>query len=586
MIQVPALRNYQQAAKTETQKHMMKGHKALLIVLATGGGKTNIAADMIMNARQRGKRILFLAHRRELITQCRDRLLQFGIIAGVIMGRERYKGDSVNVASVQTLVQRLDELPPVDIIFVDEAHHVALGAPVTKDDVAEALEASDNEAVSALATTAKKKLPAMYRRIFDAYGITDKAEGAPYVIGMTATPQRLDGKPLGDAFEVMIIPQVDGVDVDMSWLQDQGFLVPARYFAGKEKVDLEGLVPSAGTGDFKADELYQRVDEKRLYDDVVAHYQQRAKGMQAVCFNVNVEHSLHMCREFEAAGIKAEHLDGTTPEKLRDAIIGRFKRKETQVLNNVGIITEGVDIPGIECVIMNRPTDSVSLWLQCIGRALRPVYLPAMPDGTQAFDLSTQDGRLGSITWSDKPFAVILDHGTNCLRLGFAEDKREYSLTAKKKKKGKPPVSECPEAYGGCGALLTGFPSVCKMCGFELRTEAEANELASPSGKELVKGEFTEVTPEHLRKYTGDMTLTELTEFRAHKKLHGNWIVHQLRHRAKLQSVTEGGDEHAIFVQLITEYANLETPYKKAFKPGWIHRTLQDFAISQHPIQS
>jgi len=278
-----------------------------------------------------------------------------------------------------------------------------------------------------------------------------------------------------------------------------------------------------------------------------------------------------MCAEFEAAGIKAEHLDGKTPEKERDAIIERFRRRETQVLNNVGIISEGFDVPGIECVIMNRPTDSVSLWLQCIGRALRPVYLPGLP-------LDTVDDRLAAITWSDKPYAVILDHGTNCLRLGFAEDKREYSLTGKKKKKGKPPVSECPEAYGGCGAYLTGFPVACRYCGFELRTEAEADELTNPSGKELSKGDFHEVTPEHLRKPTGQMSLEGIAEFRARKKLGVSWVAHQLRHAAKMQALAAGGDERLLFESLVKQYQVLETPHKKAFKYGYVVRTLDAFA--------
>jgi DNA repair protein RadD len=521
---------------------------------------------MMLEAAHRGKRLLFLAHRRELITQAAERLESFGLTPGIVMGSRKDIDAQIVVASVSTLVNLLDVIGEFDLVFVDEAHHFVLGK--IADDAA-------SEFASEVAPKVKKL--GMYRRVFDRF--VDSA----IFVGLTATPVRLDGKLLGDVFERLIEPEVDGQKVNLVWLQDNGFLVPARYFAGRLKPDLEGLTVSKDSGDYSSKKAFERMNDKALFADVVAHYQQRAAGKSAVVFNVNVAHSKSMVAEFLAAGIPSAHLDGTTPDTERDQIIADFKSGAILVLNNVGIVGEGVDIPGIECVIMNRPTESVVIWLQAIGRALRPVYLPGMP-------LDTPDERLAAIIWSDKPEATILDHGGNCLRLGFAETEREFSLTGKRKKKGRPPVTECPEAHGGCGRLMPGVPLVCPQCGFVLREAVEEPE--TPAGKKLVKGELVEVTPELLKKPALDMSFAELETIRRRNKSHLNWLIHQLRHRAKMEMIKGVHDgtltldpnvevpaaklalELGIFATLVKDFGDF-----MGYKPGFVHRTLEQFGL-------
>lgn len=118
-MQKPTPRNYQIQAINQTRDQLRKGIKNVLLVLATGGGKTTIAAEMILAAATKGKKVLFIAHRRELILQAKARLQQYGVESGVIMGKHKYQGDSVNVASVDSLVNR--EFPEADLVYVDEA---------------------------------------------------------------------------------------------------------------------------------------------------------------------------------------------------------------------------------------------------------------------------------------------------------------------------------------------------------------------------------------------------------------------------------------------------------------------------------
>jgi DNA repair protein RadD len=503
---------------------------------------------MMLEAVQRAKRVLFLAHRRELITQAAERLTQFGLVAGVVMSGTVDFSRHVTVASVSTLVNYLEhpDLGAFDLVIADEAHHFVLG---------KAAEASEFE------SEAEAVKLGMYHRIFD------RLCKDTYLLGLTATAVRLDGKMLGDVFETLVIPEVDGVQVDTLWLQEQGFLVPARYYAARKLPDLTDLTVGANSGDYNAGKLFERYDTKELYADVIEHWQQRAKGMSTVCFNVNRKHSLHMTAEFLAAGITCEHVDGKTPTAERDAIFARFKRRETLVLCNVGIVSEGLDIPGIECVIFNRATESVAFWVQGIGRALRPVYCPGMPL-TEAVD------RLCAIVWSDKPDAVILDHGGNFMRLGPAEMKREYTLTGKRKKKGKPPVLECPEAYGGCGRLLFGRPVTCPDCGLELLEYLPPEEI--PEGAVSVKGELVEVTPEMLKRVPDDASFAQIEAIRKEGKRSIGWVGHQLRYKAKIDFLKRrnagetGLDEGAIFAALLTDYGQF-----MEYKPAFVSRTLE-----------
>ncbi len=313
-------------------------------------GKTTIAGEMIRSAAARDKRILFLAHRKELISQCSRRLADMGVDHGIIRANDSRRRPwlRVHVCSVPTLIRR-NPLPPADLIFIDEAHR-ARGAS--------------------------------YEQILKQYP-------QAVCIGLTATPARSDGRGMGRLFSSMVeCPS-------LGELTEMGHLVPTRVFA-PARPDLTGVHTTAG--DYKKDELARAVDKPKLVGDVVSHWMKYARERLTVVFAVSIAHSRHLRDEFLQARIAAEHLDGETPERERDAILERLSSGRTQVLCNVGVLTEGWDCPATSCAILARPTQSVGLYLQMAGRILRP-----------------HPGKLD---------ALILDHAGCTLQHGFIDEER------------------------------------------------------------------------------------------------------------------------------------------------------------------
>lgn len=292
------------------------------------------------------------------------------------------------MASVQTLVKRLDSgLPEPDLIVIDEAHHL------TADST--------------------------WGRIVGAY---PKARLLP----VTATPCRLDGKGLGIGAGGYADTMVMGPT--MRALINDGFLSPYRIFAPPNALDLTGVRTRAG--DYAKDQLATAIDKPSITGDAVEHYQRLASGKRAVAFCVSVAHAQHVASEFNAAGIAAEFLDGTQDAGERDRIIQRFTRGETLVLSSCDIVSEGFDLPAIEVAILLRPTQSLSLYIQQVGRALR--------------------------TFPGKTEAIILDHVGAVMTHGLPDEEREWSLDGMQKKQrqaandnepGVDSVATCPKCF-------------------------------------------------------------------------------------------------------------------------------------------
>lgn len=301
----------------------------MLLVAPTGSGKTTVAAAIIARAVDRGERVLFLAHRRELIDQAYARVLGAGLVeseVGVLMANDgrRRPGAAVQVASIDTLRQRAH--PRADVVFIDEAH---------------------------------RALSASYRKISAAY---------PHAlhIGLTATPYRADGKGLGDAYDELIVV------ASPRELIAEGYLVEPRIFTvpRERRPDLRRVRVKAG--DYSARELEEAVDRQGLVGNIVEHWQRHAPRVRTICFAVSVAHSKHIVERFVAAGVPAEHLDGGTETSERDAILARLRDGRTLLVSNVGVLCEGTDIPPVKCAILARPTKSAGLYLQQAGRILRP----------------------------------------------------------------------------------------------------------------------------------------------------------------------------------------------------------------------
>jgi DNA repair protein RadD len=390
------LRPYQQKIIEDT-RHAFLTHRSVLIQSPTGSGKTATTAEMLRLASLKGKRSWFIVHRMELVKQSAIAFHNAGIKVGIVAaGFPEAKKMPVQVCSIQTLARRHTKLQKPDFICWDECHHIAASS---------------------------------YEKIYSAY--KDQ-----YHIGLTATPARTDGSGLDKFFSHM----VRGPEV--SWLIDNGYLSKYRLFA-PSAIKTDGM--HTKMGDFVKSELTLAADKPSITGDAIKHYQKLCHGKRAIVFCVSVEHSKHVTAQFVANGIPAEHVDGETEKELRDGAMKRFQSGETLVLVNVELFGEGVDVPCIEAVLLLRPTMSLGLHLQQIGRGLR-----AFPG---------------------KETAYILDHAGNAMRHGLPDDTREWSLKGidknKKSQEKSPSVRICPS----CFAAQRSGELKCRFCGhkFEIK---------------------------------------------------------------------------------------------------------------------
>lgn len=450
-IMAQTLRPYQVQAIDELRKSIAR-HRRSILCVPTGGGKTTIVASMIESAISKNKRILFLAHRKELLHQATERLQQFGLKPGLIQGGNTQTSLILNVASVQTLRNRLYCILPPDIIFIDECH-----------------------------LSAAKSYQTILNHFPDAY-----------VVGMTATPTRLDGKPLGDIYNHIVNP------IKIHQLTELNFLCPVRKFASKEHIDMSDVQTVAG--DYNSRQLFDKFNKSKLYAGVVDNYLKFARGRPFIVFCVNVEHSKKTAEAFRSVGISCQHLDGESNTSERDSTIAMFRSGLIQGICNVGLFTEGFDIPHISCVIINRATQSLALYLQMIGRGLRLA--------------------------PNKSDLIVIDHGDNVIRHGWYDHDHEWSLNPKKKKKSDKLQAMAVRLCENCEAMMPVNMRTCPECGYtkiiveKAPVEAEFAELSRPK------------VPEHLRKKWRDMTEDELKEFASFRGYKPGWVKHQLKLRA------------------------------------------------------
>lgn len=404
------LRDYQKSLVDDTRTRLRKTKKVLMQA-PTGAGKTAMASYMSLRSYQRGKRLFFIVHRAELVEQTSRTFTRFGLMHSfVAAGREFDPSDLVFICSIDTLKTRVKKLAAQgvtpDFLIWDECHH--LGA-------------------------------AGWTAVMQSYPDA-------FHVGLSATPCRLDGSGLDSHFGDMSLgPSVE-------WLIEHGHLSPYRCFA-PSKPDLKGVRTQAG--DYKTAELEEVMSKPRLVGDAVEHWKRHAAGLRTVVFAVSVKHSQHIVQVFQAAGVPAAHLDGNTPAAERADIIQRFADGELQVLSNVSLFGEGFDLSAvagrdvtIDCVMLLRPTQSLSLFLQQVGRALRPA-----------------PGKV----------AIILDHAGNTQRHGLPDDQREWSLKgrdkkAKRESDGPPPPVTCEGCYT---QIRRPAPPKCPHCGTPLVTPIE-----------------------------------------------------------------------------------------------------------------
>ena len=294
--------------------------------------------------------------------------------------------ETIYIGMAITTANHIDELPAPNLIIFDECH------------------------ISVASTYWK---------------IVNSAPSA-FIVGLTASPVRTDNKPLGSLYETL----VEGVTV--RWLIENKYLAPYEYYS-VTVADLSAMSDCNDAADF--------LMKSAVYGKVIESWRKLADGLPTVCYCASVKHSAETARAFQEAGINAVHFDGTTPYAERKAIVDRFRAGEIQILCNCDLISMGFDMPDIGCVLMLRPTQSASLYIQQSGRALR--YKPGKT-------------------------AVIIDAVANFMRFQLPDEPYEWSLDRPIKQRkeinerGDFYIRTCPECY-----MVFPTASICPFCGAE-----------------------------------------------------------------------------------------------------------------------
>lgn len=366
------LRDYQQDLYDKTKDAFRAGKKRVLVCVGCGAGKSYIFAKM---AQQTKGDVLVLTHRQELRDQTSRLFADNGINARIEM--------------ILTEANRLGQYPKPALIITDEAH----------------LSRSNS-----------------WMRVLDYYDT--------HTVGFTATPVRLDGKPLGDIYDTLV------TGVSVRWLIDHQRLAPYEYYA-PTAVETDGL--RVQCGDYVIRDMEQLMTDRAIYSDVLKSWERFAKGEKTIAYCVSVKHAKETAEMFSAAGYPAVEIDGATPQKKRAEIMQDFRDGKITVLCNVGIISEGVSIDDVSCCLLLRPTESHALYWQQGMRSMR--YQP------------------GKV-------AKVIDCVGNYTRNPLFDAEVEWSLTESVKKK--PRINDTGDFFiRTCPACFKVFKTapVCPYCG-------------------------------------------------------------------------------------------------------------------------
>lgn len=407
----------------------LRSHASVLTFAPTGFGKTVLAGALIKSIFEARKRVIFCVHRVDLITQTAKTFERFGIPFSYIAAKHHFNPHHrVFIASIATLKNRLGKIP-ADYVMVDEAHLSAANG---------------------------------WASVAHHY----KNQGAR-LIGLTGSPERLDGKPLGDVWDTMVMgPSV-------RWLIDNGHLSRYRAFS-PAGLDLSGL--HTRNGDYISSELDSLMSGKAVLANAVKHWRKLARGKRTIAFSPSIESAERLANEFRDAGVMAVALDGNTDQADRRAAFNGFADRQIDIIVNCQLFCEGFDLAAqvdrpvtIECVLDNSPTQSLARHLQKHGRGLR------------------QDG-------TGVPHILIdMVGGFAKPNLGLPDEDREWSLEGRKKAKRDVELLTCPE----CFAAHPPAPK-CPECGHAYH----AVRLDQTGGRVLeeVEGELQEIDVEAIRR--------------------------------------------------------------------------------------
>ncbi|CAB4157779.1 SSL2 DNA or RNA helicases of superfamily II [uncultured Caudovirales phage] len=388
------LRDYQIEAVNKIRKAYSDGAKKVLFVLPTGGGKTAIFSHITESAFKKSNSVFILVHREELLLQSSRKLAELGVPHGRISPAFSQTRDKIQVCSVQTLVNRIKNIyGSPDLLIIDEAHHSTAGS---------------------------------YSKILTKWNNS-------LVLGVTATPERMDGTGLGNVFDTMI----EGPSIE--YLTKSGHLSEFKIYAPPMNINFEGIKISQG--DYAKGEMEKVMDKPSITGSAVDHYSKLCNGLPAIAFCTTVKHANDVSAQFNSSGISSKCIDGTMDKLSRRKVIDGLG-KDYSVLTSCEIVSEGTDIPAVAGAILLRPTLSLGLYLQQVGRILRP--------------------------YEGKEYSVILDHVGNVVRHGFPDEIRRWSLDGKKRKSKQSKEEEdlnilvCPACYS---VFKVNTQRQCPACG-------------------------------------------------------------------------------------------------------------------------
>lgn len=523
-----SLRLYQSEEIQLIRAEISKGFKSVMVQLVTGGGKTRMVANIIKKAIDKyipktdvQQSVWFVVPRKELLWQSSTELHEWAIQHGMISAKTKEsKAFQVHICSKDTLIRRIKKKeiknwPP--IIIFDEAH-LALDQQLE----------------------IKKNAP----------------EGTIF-LGFTATPEKLDGRGLNEMYETIVYGP------DLLWMVEYNYLKRPKCFSLPRPDGLDDLKFNK-SGDVSAKELTKIYQNSQIYGDAIEHYRKHALGRSFLVFCRSIVMSEITADEFVQAGFKVEAIDGTMSDRVRKEKIDKVKKGLLDGLTTVDLVTYGLDVPKISCIIMLRPTSSVALFFQMIGRGLRPD-----PD------------------YDD---CLIFDHVGNCdeKRHGHPLSPRVWNFTGKIKKSKIPKDAieklENVQRCDICWDII--IDGVCRSCGAEKETKT-LKPLKQVDGwlVEINSPTSMQERPLENQRYYQDMIAKNIDDFKNSWNLSGQiesvcvknlldvagdlkrspmWVYHSLNK-----------DQLGVNVSLLAEIEKI-----KGYKSGWSFHQRQDLEKS------
>lgn len=484
------LRPYQLAAKAQVRESL-KTNRRVILCLPTGAGKTVVFTDFTASTLKKNPlaRVIILTDRAELLKQAGGTLANFGINFEPITANNKVINPYARcyVGMVETFARRITKdvnqfLLTPNLFIIDECHKGS------------------------------------FKKLFE------KIPPNIPIIGATATPLAATRKdPLLNYYQDIVCP------VQIGELVNEGHLVKARTFSAQ--IDRSELQYSGVENDYSERSQMAAFDKRTVYAGLIEKYSALVPNTKTLVFNINVAHSLAVTQAFNNAGIPAMHVDGSTPEGLRNEIIAGFKARKFLILCNVGILNAGFDDPSIETVIVNRATMSVPLWLQMCGR--------------------------GSRLYPSKAHFNILDMAENYKELGLWESERDWDTMFRKPPKisdkvGIAPAKECVS----CQAILAASAMLCIVCG-ALQPVKEKDTEEKDAAFGIIDTAYMDKLNDlsHPKNWEA-LTIEELVQVQEHKRYKMGWIKHQLAKRA--------GEDLNYYFDMLAEVGSI-----KGYSKGW-----------------